>query len=161
MLNGKGETMPKLFATLVVGVLVLALGSVAAAQDRAPVVFVAALSAENEVPGCPAGEASGAAGTAIVRIDEDTGEITYRVVARRLPGTIAGSPGAHIHVGAAGEMGPVVQALDLTGRERGLVATGTATNAALAEAIVADPANYYVNVHTTVCPEGAIRGQLG
>jgi hypothetical protein len=124
-------------------------------------VFVAALSAENEVPGCAAGEESGAAGRAIVRIDADTGEITYRVVARRLPGTIAGSPGAHIHVGAAEEMGPVVQALELTGRDRGLVAIGTATNPALAEAIVADPANYYVNVHTTACPAGAIRGQLG
>jgi hypothetical protein len=152
--------MPKVFAVLAVGVLGLALGPVADAQDRAPTTFVAVLSAENEVPGCPAGEESGAGGRAIVRIDEDTGEITYRVVAQRLPGTIAGSPGAHIHVGGAGEVGPVVQALELTGRERGLVATGTATNPALAEAIVADPANYYVNVHTTVCPEGAIRGQL-
>jgi hypothetical protein len=153
--------MPKLFAVFAVGILVLALGPVAAAQDRAPTVFVAALSAENEVPGCAAGEESGAAGRAIVRIDEDTGQITYRVVARHLPGTIAGSPGAHIHVGAEGEMGPVVQALELTGRDQGLVATGTATNPALAEAIVADPDNYYVNVHTTVCPGGAIRGQLG
>jgi hypothetical protein len=153
--------MPKLLAVFAVGVLALALGPAAAAQDRAPTVFVAALSAENEVPGCPAGEESGAAGRAVVRIDEDTGEITYRVVARRLPGTIEGSPGAHIHVGEAGEMGPVVQALELTGRDSGLVATGTATNPALAEAILADPANYYVNVHTTVCPSGAIRGQLG
>jgi CHRD domain len=153
--------MPKLIVVLAVGVLGLALGAVAQAQDRAPRTFVAVLSAENEVPGCPAGEESGAGGRAIVRIDEDTGEITYRVVARRLPGTIAGSPGAHIHVGAAGEMGPVVQALELTGRDRGLVASGTATNPALAEAILADPANYYVNVHTTACPAGAIRGQLG
>src|SRR5687767_14156729 len=153
--------MSKWFAALAVGVLGLALGPVASAQHRAPTTFVAALSAENEVPGCPAGEDSGAGGRAIVRIDEDTGEITYRVLARRLPGTIAASPGAHIHVGAAGDMGPVVQALELTGRERGLVATGTVTNPALAEAIVGDPANYYVNVHTTVCPGGAIRGQLG
>jgi hypothetical protein len=153
--------MLKLFAALTVGVLGLALGPVAHAQDRAPTTFVVQLSPENEVPGCPAGVESGAGGTAIVQIDEDTGEITYRVVAERLPGTIAGSPGAHIHVGAAGEMGPVVQPLELTGREQGLVATGTATNPALAQAILDDPANYYVNVHTTVCPAGAIRGQLG
>jgi hypothetical protein len=112
--------MPKVFAVLAVGVLGLALGPVADAQDRAATTFVAVLSAENEVPGCPAGEESGAGGRAIVRIDEDTGEITYRVVAQPLPGTIAGSPGAHIHVGGAGEMGPVVQALELTGRERAL-----------------------------------------
>ena len=160
-MRGKGEKVPKLFAALVVAVLAFALGPVAGAQDRARTTFVAALSPENEVPGCPAGEESGAGGRAIVRIDADTGEITYRVVARRLPGTIAGSPGAHIHAGAAGEMGPVVQPLMLTGRERGLVAAGTATNPALAAAILADPAGYYVNVHTTVCPGGAIRGQLG
>lgn len=134
----------------------------ASAQDeRTLTTFVAVLSAENEVPGCPAGEESGARGVAIIQIDGDTGEITYRVVATNLPGTIAGSPGAHIHIGAAEEMGPVVEPLQLTGLERGLVAAGTATDPTLAEAILADPANYYVNVHTTVCPGGAIRGQLG
>jgi hypothetical protein len=153
--------MPKLLAALAVGVLGLALGPVAQGQNRAPTTFVAVLSSEAEVPGCPAGVESGAGGRAIIRIDADTGEIRYRVVARRLPGTIAGSPGAHIHVGPAGVMGPVVQGLQLTGREQGLVAAGTATNPALARAILADPANYYVNVHTTACPAGAIRGQLG
>jgi hypothetical protein len=153
--------MLKLSAALVVCVLALALSPAASAQERASTTFVAVLSAENEVPGCPAGEESGAGGVAILQIDEDTGEITYRVVATNLPGTIAGSPGAHIHVGAAGEMGPVVEPLQLTGLESGLVASGTATNLDLAEAILANPERYYVNVHTTVCPAGAIRGQLG
>jgi CHRD domain len=149
----------KLFVVLAAAVLALLVTPVANAQERT--TFVAELSAENEIPGCPAGEESGASGVAVIQIDEATGEITYRVVAFNLPGTIAGSPGAHIHIGAAGEMGPVVQPLDLTGLETGLVATGTATNPALAEAILADPANYYVNVHTTTCPSGAVRGQLG
>ena len=96
-----------------------------------------------------------------MQVDAETGEISYRVTATNLPGTIAGSPGAHIHVGAAGSMGPVVQPLTLTGKEVGLVAAGTATNPALAAAILANPANYYVNVHTTTCMSGAIRGQLG
>jgi CHRD domain len=150
--------MRKLYAMLLAGVVALALSAVAYA---APTTFVANLSAENEVPGCPAGVESGAQGVAVVRVDAETGEITYRVVASNLPGTIAGSPGAHIHVGGAGEAGPVVEPLNLTGLESGLVAAGTATNPTLAAAILDDPANYYVNVHTTVCPGGAIRGQLG
>jgi hypothetical protein len=154
-------TMLKLFVALAAAVLALVLTPVANAQERTLTTFVADLSAENEVPGCPAGVESGASGVAIIQIDDDTGEISYHVVATNLPGTIAGSPGAHIHVGAAGVVGPVVEPLQLTGLETGLVAAGTATNKGLAAAILADPANYYVNVHTTVCPDGAVRGQLG
>jgi hypothetical protein len=146
---------------LAAGVLVLAVGPVASAPAQAPTTFVVPLSAENEVPGCPLGVESGAQGKAIVRIDQDTGEITYRVVARKLPGSVTASPGAHIHLGAAGEMGPVVSPLDLTAREGGLVAAGSATDPALAAAILANPAGYYVNVHTDVCPGGAVRGQFG
>lgn len=151
--------MVKLYAVLAAAIVALVLAPVAQGQSKS--TFVAKLSAENEVPGCPAGEASGARGVAIVRIDEETGTIHYRVVANKLPGTIAGSPGAHIHVGAAGAAGPVVAPLQLTGRDKGVVAVGTTTNAALAAAIVANPANYYVNVHTTACRGGAVRGQLG
>jgi hypothetical protein len=157
-MRGRG-TILKLFVALAAAVFALVLTPVAHAQERT--TFVAQLSAENEVPGCPAGVESGANGVAIIQIDAATGEISYRVVATNLPGTIAGSPGAHIHVGAAGEMGPVVEPLVLTGLNSGLVAEGTATDEALAAAILADPANYYVNVHTTVCPDGAVRGQLG
>lgn len=153
--------MRRLSVVLAAAVLALVMSPVANAQERALTTFVAVLSAENEVPGCDAGVESGARGVAIVQIDSRTGEIGYLVVASNLPGTIAGSPGAHIHVGPAGDMGPVVQALVLTGRERGVVAQGTASNPSLAEAILDDPANYYVNVHTTVCPAGAVRGQLG
>jgi hypothetical protein len=153
--------MRNLYALLIVGVLGLALSGVAYAQGQAPTTFVAMLSAENEVPGCAPGVESGARGVAILQIDAETGEISYSVVATKLPGAIAGSAGAHIHFGPAGEAGPVVAPLLLTGRERGVIAEGTLTNAALAAAILADPASYYVNVHTTVCPGGAVRGQLG
>ena len=66
-------------------------------------------------------------------------------------------------VGAGrGMAGPVVQPLGLTpGEENGVVGKGTFTNPALLAAIRANPANYYVNVHSTVCPSGVIRGQLG
>lgn len=137
----------------------VAAAPVANAQERT--TFVTRLSAENEIPGCPAGVESGANGVAVIQIDGVTGEISYRVVATNLPTTIAGSPGGHIHFGTAEQTGPIVLPFVLTGRNTGLVAAGTDTNPTLAEAILADPENYYVNVHTTACPSGTVRGQLG
>jgi CHRD domain-containing protein len=134
---------------------------VANAQERTITTLVAVLSAENELPGCPASVESGARGVAVIQIDETTGEISYRVLAANLPGTIATSPGAHIHIGDATQTGGVVLPLMLTGDNTGVVAEGTATNPTLAAAILADPEGYYVNVHTTACPAGAVRGQLG
>ena len=74
--------------------------------------FVVQLEAENEAPGCPAGEDSGASGVAVVQINAETGEITYRVVAFNLPATIAGpSTGAHIHAEPGSQGSPSVGAL--------------------------------------------------
>jgi CHRD domain-containing protein len=138
---------------------------VANAEEPNLRTFVTQLSAENEVPGCQAGVDSGAAGVAVVQINESTGEITYRVVATNLPATIAGSPGAHIHVqdpnSPTGLTGPIVLHFERTGLDTGLVAAGTTTNPTLAAAILANPEDYYVNVHTTACPPGTVRGQLG
>jgi hypothetical protein len=134
---------------------------VANAEERALTTFVAHLSAENEIPECTAGVESGAEGVAVIQIDEATGEIRYRVVATNLPGTIADSPGGHIHEGPAGGTGRIVQGFELTGLENGLVAAGTATNPELAAAILANPENYYVNIHSAACPRGTVRGQLG
>jgi hypothetical protein len=117
------------------------------------------------VPECQPSEDSGASGVAVVQINAETGEITYRVVAWDLPATIAGpSTGAHIHVidpnSPTGLTGPVVVPFE-RGLNIGLVAEGTTTNPTIAAAILADPESYYVNVHTTSCPTGTIRGQLG
>jgi CHRD domain len=153
----------KLFVVvLAAAALALVVTPVANAQERT--TFVTELSPENELPppGCPQGEESGAGGVAVVQIDEATGEISYRVVAFKLPGTVRPQGlGGHIHIGDATVAGPVVLPLELTGLSTGLVAAGTTTDPALATAILADPDNYYVNIHTDVCPAGAIRGQLG
>jgi hypothetical protein len=71
--------------------------------------------------------------------------------------------GAHIHEEEAGVNGPVVVDLDpfnaeITGNK---AEHCVVTSASLAAAIVATPSDYYVNVHTTAFPGGAIRGQLG
>ena len=66
---------------------------------------------------------------------------------------------AHIHRGAAGVNGPPVVNLDAPdndGDEDDCDRIGDA----LADEIQANPAGFYVNVHTAAFPDGAIRGQL-
>jgi hypothetical protein len=75
---------------------------------------------------------------------------------------LTGTPtAAHIHRGAAGVGGPVVI---IPPTLPNLTATGTTgcTNIAgtLAAEVVANPAGFYINVHTTDFPAGAIRSQL-
>jgi hypothetical protein len=158
--------MLKLFVALGAAVLALVMTPAAHAQESTLRTFVVQLSAENEVPACPAGVDSGATGVAVVQINAVTGQITYRVVAFNLPAEISGpSTGAHIHVidpnSPTGLTGPIVVHFERTGLNTGLIAEGTNTDLALAAAILANPENYYVNVHTTACPLGTIRGQLG
>jgi CHRD domain-containing protein len=106
--------------------------------------------AEGATPGDPV-----ATGTATVRLRAGQGQVCYQLAASNLPTAAA----AHIHRGSAGASGPVVIPLN-TPNAAG-TASGCATAArALVGAILADPASYYVNVHTAAFPNGAIRGQL-
>ena len=69
---------------------------------------------------------------------------------------LRGMTGAHIHKGKPGVSGPVFIALGAKFK-----ATGCAPAAKSAIAAVKrNPAGFYVNVHTTKHPNGAIRGQL-
>jgi hypothetical protein len=120
---------------------------------------VAVLSAEEEVPLCaPATNASG--GVAVFHVRDDAlGTVDFKVIANNLPGSIVA---AHIHVAPKGVAGPILQPLPPTpGVEHGVVAQGSFTNPSLVDAIRADPDGFYVNVHTTTCPSGVVRGQLG
>ena len=65
---------------------------------------------------------------------------------------------AHIHKGAPGVAGPPVVTLanPSTMKSEGCVDVSPE----LAGDIADHPANYYVNVHNTAHPDGAIRGQL-
>ena len=122
-----------------------------AGAERTNFVFVTGLSGAEEVPG--PGDPDGA-GLAVIRVDTSDGEICYVLLVRRIDPATA----AHIHVGPDGVAGPVVQGLAAPsdGFSRACV-----DNDALAAAIVANPANYYVNVHNVPFPAGAVRGQLG
>lgn len=124
---------------------------VASAQGDGHFVFLRTnLTGAEEVLG---GDPDGT-GFAFVRIDPTSGEICYLAVGAKIDPATA----AHIHVGAVGEVGPPVLTLEQTSRTS---FRGCATDPALADALLADPAAYYINIHNTAYPDGAIRGQLG
>ena len=130
--------------------LIAGLGTAAPAQPGAT-QFSAALTGANEVP---AGDPDGA-GTARVRVLGALDQICVRLEVRGISPATA----AHIHRGAAGVNGPPVVNLDPPdndGDEDDCDQIGDA----LADEIQANPAGFYVNVHTADFPNGAIRGQL-
>jgi hypothetical protein len=151
--------MKKLYGGLVLALGVLVGTAVAFAAQPPADTFRAVLSEDEEVPHCAA--ATNAANGNFVAhvVNEETGTVEWALVANNLPGNIVA---AHIHLAPKGTAGPVVQPLPPTpGEENGVIGTGTFTNPALVTALRANPDGYYVNVHSTVCPGGVIRGQLG
>jgi Cu/Zn superoxide dismutase len=165
MLHGPartGHVMRQLCALLgIVSIAVFAGGgtALAASKGQSSKTLVVVMKADEEVPHCdPATNA--ARGNAVFRItDASTGTVTYKLVANNLPGDITA---AHIHQSPAGQPGAIVQPLSLTaGATNGVIGRGTFTNPELVNALKSDPAGYYVNVHSSVCPTGVIRGQFG
>ena len=70
--------------------------------------------------------------------------------------------GVHIHKAPAGANGPIVVGLLPAGKPTAPTESGcVAADRMLILQIMRDPEAYYVNVHTTQFPGGAIRGQLG
>lgn len=63
---------------------------------------------------------------------------------------------AHIHAGKAGKNGPELVALEMAAMDE--ICTDAPKDQI--EAMIAKPANYYVDVHTDARPRGALRGQL-
>lgn len=139
-----------------------------AAGDRLPQNYIAApLLGDNEVPEV---ESEGT-GVCIIRMRNNV--LTYKLIVDGLDGVTQ----AHLHVGPAGENGPIVAFLF------GLEPGGVTAEGILAEGVLDDdgiierPAiefdgtresliremqagNVYVNVHTLAFPAGEIRGQV-
>lgn len=93
-------------------------------------------------------------GTVTVVVNPPEGTACYIMNTTNLVDVTA----AHIHRGAAGAEGPPVVPMNApTEGTAGGCATITAD---VANAILANPGDYYVNVHTRTQPGGAIRGQL-
>jgi len=117
------------------------------------VVITTSMTGAAEIPtGDPHGS-----GTAVFTFNASQGTVcfTINVAGIKLPAIAA-----HIHKAPAGTEGPVLIPLtapDASGNASGCVNA----DPGLIGDIIAHPANYYVNVHTTDFPGGAVRGQLG
>ena len=150
----------RLFLALVLAAVVaLALAGAASAAkldgaDRGGKPLSTTLTGAAEVPG--PGDPDGS-GTAKITVNPGQREICYELSVEdiTLPAT-----GAHIHVGTADEFGDVV--VPLTPPDESGSSSGCAEDVSreLALAIIRNPENYYVNVHTSDFPSGAVRGQL-
>ncbi len=107
----------------------------------------------NEVPG--PGDPDGSGWTRVT-LNQGQGEVCFQISVANimLPAT-----GAHIHRGGPTVAGPVVVALtspDASGTSAGCVSA----DSGLIKEIRQNPDAFYVNVHTTDYPAGAVRGQL-
>lgn len=143
-------------AALVASVFAIAGLIGAGSAAAATATFTVRATAAAEVP--TAGPA-GASAAATLTVDSATGRICYRISTTGLTGVTD----VHLHNGASGSIGPLVTMLDQasTALSTGQQSCNTMNLApATAQAIIADPSNYYVNVHTTAYPTGAVRGQL-
>lgn len=133
---------------VLIGILSIVLAAVAISGGRP---FSTRLTGAAEVGG---GDPDGS-GTANLTLNQGQGEICYRLEVSDIQAATA----AHIHIGVAGENGPVVVGL-------GAPTSGTSSGCvdvdpALVRRIMQNPDSFYVNVHNSEYPSGALRGQLG
>ena len=109
------------------------------------------LSGANEVGG---GDTDGA-GAATITVDRVAGTVCIDSATLNLDTVTL----THIHKGAAGTNGPVVVDFDPQGLGA-LSKCVTPIAPATIDELIADPTGFYVNVHTTAFPSGAVRGNL-
>jgi hypothetical protein len=134
--------------------LAVALGLVASLA-MAGVVSAAETTLTAQLAGSAETDEDGT-GTATLVLDPDAGTACWEITAEGIdPVTIS-----HIHEGAEGVDGDVVVDLDLDGFEGTSEGCNEAAEAEALQAIIDDPAGYYVNLHNEAFPGGAIRGQL-
>jgi len=142
-------------------------------SPSASATFTAALRASSEVPPVTGDEANGS-GTATLTFNltrDAAGTITAATmdVTVSVQGFPAGTAltASHVHPGVIGANGGVFVSLGLAAGEvtfasgsGAFTKRGVPLTADEANSILANPANFYLNIHTAANPGGAARGQL-
>jgi hypothetical protein len=135
---------------------VLALAGAAAAQGDNENNGGHKLTASLTGAATPAAGDDNAAGLFEALVNPETERICYTLAA----GNIDKATVAQIHLGAAGETGDPVLTLDTPDGDDDDSEDCQDIDAGLAQAMIANPQNYYVDIRTGAFPGGAVRGQL-
>lgn len=162
-MNTKRKTLAGLGAAALAASIALPMTNAFAGHENT--VAAAALDGRNEVDDKSdrriVGDKNGSGSAVVFGIDGDPNTLCYSLIVKKIRPAVA----AHIHEGQPGENGPVVANLAapadktagdcLTDGEEGKFLGDTT-----AAEILANPEDYYINVHNEQFPGGAIRGQL-
>jgi hypothetical protein len=160
---------------LVLGCVMAGCGSdtVTAPSSTLSARFTAVLLPASEVPPVAGSEASGSATAAVTfnLTNDSSGNVTAATmdVSVTATGFPAGTAltASHIHPGVAGTNGGILVSLGLAAGEV-VFATGSGSftkqgmtlTVDQANSILANPAGFYLNIHTASNPGGVARGQL-
>lgn len=160
-----------------IGLFLLCAAGLLAQQRDDLIPFLALMQASNETPAL-ADTSSANALIWLHVVSDGHGNALYGAVDFNITAKFSGAvtvTGLHIHSGTAGSAGPIVIPTDVNGANSVAVdASGSVTirkqvpfpqvapavTLATIQDMVANPQNYYVNIHTTENPNGAMRGQL-
>ena len=146
-----------LVATLVVGVMGITSGPLMAQEGRG--ALFAVLSGGNSVSDdgdANSGDRHGHGSATVIVLGIDS--LCYAVLVNLIDTPFA----MHIHEAFAGSNGPVVIPLTPpdSGNPGAISGCITDIDPALLRALLVRPAKFYINVHNSVFPGGAMRGQL-
>jgi hypothetical protein len=135
--------------------------------------LTAQLSPANEVPPVTNAESTGSGTVTVTLHLTRDGAGTITAATADFDVSLTGFPintpltMAHIHTGGVGVSGAILVNTGLSSGEVTLVTgagsftkSGVSLSASTAQDILANPANFYFNVHTVLNPGGVARGQL-
>jgi len=160
----------------VTGLLALAAWTTSAHAGHLNVVLETQLDGREQIAtgatnAAMVGDPKGRAQAYVFGVDNNPAALCYLIVDVKKLDELAMAPGngraAHIHEGARGSNGPVVANLawPQDGQASDCLFEGQpgkfpTNEAGLVQRILKNPSSFYINVHNTVYPAGAIRGQL-